>query len=57
MPEAVRNQLRDALLALNRSTPERAATLEAFDKAYDGFVAVEDPAYDPVRKLIQPFQK
>ncbi|MHB1143274.1 MAG: PhnD/SsuA/transferrin family substrate-binding protein [Thiobacillus sp.] len=57
MPEAVRNQLRDALLALNKSTPERAATLEAFDKAYDGFVVVDDPAYDSVRKLIQPFQK
>ena len=57
MTVAVRNQLRDALLALNKSTPERAATLEAFDKACDGFVVVDDPAYDPVRKLIQPFQK
>ncbi len=57
MPEAVRNQLRNALLALNKSTPERAATLEAFDKACDGFVVVDDPAYDTVRKLIQPFQK
>jgi len=57
MPVAVRNQLRDALLALNKTTPERAATLEAFDKAYDGFVVVDDPAYDSVRKLIQPFQK
>jgi len=57
MPMAVRNQLRDALLALNKRTPERAATLEAFDKAYDGFVVVDDPAYDSVRKLIQPFQK
>ena len=57
MPEAVRNQLRNALLALNKSTPERAATLEAFDKGYDGFVVVDDPAYDTVRKLIQPFQK
>lgn len=57
MPVAVRNQLRDALLALNKSTPERAATLEAFDMAYDGFVVVDDPAYDTVRKLIQPFQK
>ncbi len=57
MPATVRNQLRDALLALNKSTPERAATLEAFDKAYDGFVVVDDPAYDTVRRLIQPFQK
>jgi phosphonate transport system substrate-binding protein len=57
MPEAVRNQLRDALLALDRSTPERAATLEAFDKACDGFVVVDDQAYDTVRKLIQPYQK
>ena len=57
MPLAVRKQLRDALLALNKSTPERAATLEAFDKSYDGFVVVDDPAYDTVRKLIQPFQK
>ncbi|MDP3419314.1 MAG: PhnD/SsuA/transferrin family substrate-binding protein [Thiobacillus sp.] len=57
MPEAVRTKLRDALLALNKSTPERAATLEAFDKGYDGFVVVDDAAYDTVRKLIQPFQK
>lgn len=57
MPVAVRNRLRDALLALNKSTPERAATLEAFDKACDGFAVVDDAAYDPVRKLIQPFQK
>ena len=57
MPEAVRNQLRDALLALNKSTPDRAATLEAFDKGYDGFVEVDDAAYDSVRTLIQPFQK
>jgi phosphonate transport system substrate-binding protein len=57
MPVAVRNQLRDALLALKKSTPERAATLEAFDIAYDGFTPIEDSAYDPVRTLIQPFQK
>ncbi|MBU1396514.1 MAG: PhnD/SsuA/transferrin family substrate-binding protein [Gammaproteobacteria bacterium] len=57
MPVAVRNQLRDALLALNKSTPEQAATLEAFDKSYDGFVVVDDAAYDTVRTLIQPFQK
>ncbi len=57
MPVAVRIQLRDALLALNKSTPERAATLEAFDKGYDGFVVVDDAAYDSVRTLIQPFQK
>ncbi|MDP2266561.1 MAG: PhnD/SsuA/transferrin family substrate-binding protein [Thiobacillus sp.] len=57
MPVAVRNQLRDALLALKKSTPERAATLEAFDIAYDGFTLIDDAAYDPVRTLIQPFQK
>ena len=57
MPVAVRNQLRDALLALKKNTPEGTATLEAFDKAYDGFVVVEDTAYDPIRKLIAPFQK
>lgn len=57
MPVATRNQLRDALLALKKNTPENIATLEAFDKAYDGFVVVEDAAYDPVRKLIAPFQK
>jgi len=57
MPVAVRNQLRDALLALKRNSPEAIATLEAFDKNYDGFVLVEDQAYDPIRKLIQPFQK
>lgn len=57
MPVAVRNQLRDALLALKKTTPERTATLEAFDIAYDGFVPIDDAAYDPVRTLIQPFQK
>jgi phosphonate transport system substrate-binding protein len=57
MPGAVRNALRDAFLALKRDAPEQAATLEAFDSACDGFVVVEDQAYDPVRKLIQPYQK
>lgn len=57
MPAAVRDQLRDALLALKKTTPDRTATLEAFDKSYDGFMVVDDAAYDPVRKLIQPYQK
>ena len=57
MPVAVRNTLRDALLALKKTTPEGSATLEAFDSAYDGFAVVDDQAYDPVRKLIQPYQK
>lgn len=57
MPAAVRNQLRDALLALKKTTPENVATLEAFDIAYDGFVVIDDAAYDSVRALIQPFQK
>jgi phosphonate transport system substrate-binding protein len=57
MPEAMRTTLRNALLALNKSTPDGAATLEAFDKGYDGFAVVDDAAYDTVRKLIQPFQK
>jgi len=57
MPAAVRNQLRDALLALKKTTPERTATLETFDVAYDGFMPIEDAAYDPVRALIQPFQR
>ena len=57
MPVAVRNRLRDALLALKKSTPEGAVTLEAFDIAYDGFTLIDDAAYDPVRILIQPFQK
>ena len=57
MPVAVRNKLRDALLALKKTTPQGSATLEAFDNAYDGFVVVDDQAYDPVRKLIQPYLK
>ena len=57
MPVAVRHKLRDALLALKKTTPDGSATLEAFDSAYDGFVVVDDQAYDPVRKLIQPYQK
>jgi len=57
MSAAVRSQLRDALLALNKSSPDGAATLEAFDIAYDGFTPIDDSAYDPVRALIQPFKK
>lgn len=57
MPAAVRNQLRDSLRALNKATPDGVATLEAFDIAYDGFTPIDDSAYDPVRALIQPFQK
>jgi len=57
MPVAVRNKLRNALLALKKDTPEGSATLEAFDNTYDGFVVVDDQAYDPVRKLIQPYLK
>jgi phosphonate transport system substrate-binding protein len=57
MPVAARNKLRDALLALKHTSPDGNATLEAFDNAYDGFVVVDDRAYDSVRKLIQPYQK
>lgn len=57
MPASVRNKLRDAFLALKKDTPVGAATLEAFDSSYDGFVVIQDSAYDPVRRLIQPFQK
>lgn len=57
MPVAVRDKLRNALLALKKTTPEGSATLEAFDNTYDGFVVVDDQAYDPVRKLIQPYLK
>lgn len=57
MPETVRDTLRDALLALKRTTPDSIATLEAFDSACDGFVVVDDSAYDTVRTLIQPFRK
>jgi phosphonate transport system substrate-binding protein len=57
MSAATRDALRGALLALKRDAPEQAATLDAFDGAYDGFVVVDDRAYDPVRKLIQPYQK
>jgi phosphonate transport system substrate-binding protein len=57
MPASVRIKLRDAFLALKKDTPVGAATLEAFDSSYDGFVVIQDSAYDPVRRLIQPFQK
>lgn len=57
MPVTVRDQLRDALLALKKTTPDRVATLDAFDKACDGFMVVDDAAYDPVRKLILSYQK
>lgn len=57
MPVNVRNKLRDAFLSLKRDTPVGSATLEVFDSSYDGFVAIQDGAYDPVRRLVQPFQK
>lgn len=57
MPQSVRNRLRDAFLTLKRDNPVGAVTLEAFDSSYDGFVEIKDSAYDPVRKLIQPFKK
>ena len=56
-PASVRNKRRDAFLALKKDTPVGTATLEAFDSSYDGFVVIQDSAYDPVRKVIQPFQK
>jgi phosphonate transport system substrate-binding protein len=57
MPAGVRNKLRDAFLSLKKDNPAGAVTLEAFDSSYDGFIVIQDNAYDPVRKLIQPFQK
>ena len=57
MPVSIRNKLRDAFLSLKKDNPVGAVTLEAFDSTYDGFVVVQDSAYDNVRKLIQPFQK
>ncbi len=57
MPAAVRDQLHDALLALKKTSPDRIATLESFDKSCDGFMTVDDAAYDSVRTLIQPYQK
>lgn len=56
MPVATRELLRAGLLALKRDAPERRATLDAFDSTCDGFVVVEDVAYDAVRKLIQPYR-
>ncbi len=57
MPVSMRNKLRDAFLSLKKDTPVGAVTLDAFDSSYDGFVVIQDNAYDSVRKLIQPFQK
>jgi len=57
LPPSVRNKLRDAFLSLKKDNPVGSVTLEAFDSSYDGFVVIKDSAYDPVRKLIQPFQK
>lgn len=57
MPAALRDRLREAFLALDRNQPGGAAVLNAFDGTCDGFVVVEDKAYDTVRKLILPHQK
>lgn len=56
MPAHVRNKLRAAFLSLKKDTPAGTVTLEAFNSSSDGFVAIQDSAYDHVRKLIQPFQ-
>lgn len=57
LPASTRAKLRSALLALKRDTPDKTATLDAFDASYDGFAAIQDKDYDSVRRLIQPFQK
>lgn len=57
MPPTVRNRLREAFLSLKKDTPANKAVLEALDSSYDGFVSIQDSAYDPVRRLIQPYQK
>lgn len=57
MPPARRAQLRNALLALKRTTPDKFAVLDTFDSACDGFVPTDDKVYDSVRRLVRPFRK
>lgn len=54
-PEMVK-KLRAALLELSLDTAEGRAVLQGLDPGYTGFKAVSDQSYDPIRKLIEPFQ-
>jgi len=54
-PETV-GKLKAAFLALKRGTPAHNATLDGFNKGYDGFVATSDSAYDIIRKLTAPYK-
>lgn len=53
---AVVEKLAAAFLELTPANPEHNAVLKELDRGYDGFVRVEDRQYDPIRKLIAPFQ-
>jgi phosphonate transport system substrate-binding protein len=55
-PKETVDKLKAAFLALKRGTPAHNATLDGFDKGYDGFVEVSDSAYDIVRKLTAPYK-
>jgi len=55
-PKETVEKLKAAFLALKRGTAENNATLDGFDKGYDGFVESSDAAYDIVRKLTAPYK-
>ncbi len=50
-------QIRAALLKLDKKNPAHASVLKSLDESYDGFVATSDAEYDVVRELIKPFRK
>jgi len=57
LPPATVKKLQTAMLELKAGNPAHKAILRELDQGYDGFEAAEDKDYDPIRKLIAPFQQ
>lgn len=49
----IKEKLKQALLSLNKPTPEAQAVLKTLDQGYDGFQATSDKDYDRERAMIE----
>jgi phosphonate transport system substrate-binding protein len=54
LPPITVNMLKQAMLALNGSTKENKAILNAIEQGYDGFKPAKDQDFDAIRKLLPP---
>ncbi|ADC70616.1 phosphonate ABC transporter, periplasmic phosphonate-binding protein [Thioalkalivibrio sp. K90mix] len=52
---ALRERIREVLLAARADDPASGPALRALDESYDGFAPVSDADYDVIRELIAPF--